>query len=131
MLTRRHTLIAAALAFVPSLAIAYDTSSPEEVVGELVAAMEANEADRIRAVFAEDASQAYGGGNPKSGDDFRAWLESDIIEPHGRVEDAQLAVDGNAVVVTGQYRNNGGYSSAADFLMMVEDGQIVSWQMRY
>jgi hypothetical protein len=50
---------------------------------------------------------------------------------HGRVENPSLVATGDEVVVTGQYRNNNGYSSAADFLFVVSDGLIVSWQMRY
>lgn len=107
------------------------SDTPEIVVQALVDAMQANDAEGIRAAFAAEARQAYGAGIPKSGDAFRAWLESDIITPHGRVEDAALTVEGNAVIVTGRYRNANGYTSAADFLMTVEEGQIVSWQMRY
>ncbi|MGK7752275.1 MULTISPECIES: nuclear transport factor 2 family protein [unclassified Roseovarius] len=132
MPTRRQIVMATAvLVFAPGLAVADDLTPPETVVSELLAAMEVNDAYRIRTVFAEDASHTYGDRSPKTGEDFRAWLASDIIEPHGRVDGAELAGDGNAVVVTGQYRNDDGYSSAADFLMTVEDGRIISWQMRY
>ncbi|NJL49600.1 MAG: hypothetical protein HC929_21910 [Leptolyngbyaceae cyanobacterium SM2_5_2] len=61
---------------------------------------------------------------------FFSWLESDIIEREGRVEDPQLTVDGNEVVVTGQYQSRG-YQSAANFLITVEGGLITSWRMRY
>lgn len=105
--------------------------SPEAVVRNLVAAMQARDAEMIRASFSQDAGQAYGAGNPKTGDAFRAWLESDIISAQGRVNDPEFTVDGDMVVVTGQYENAGGYRSAADFLMGVKDGKIVSWRMRY
>jgi len=101
------------------------------VVRSLVDAMQANDAARIRALFAPDASQAYGNGRPKSGPAFFAWLESDIIERKGQVDDAQFAVDGNEVIVTGQFRNNRGYRAAANFRIVVDDGRILSWQMRY
>jgi hypothetical protein len=119
------------LMLLPDGPAADTATTPEAVVQNLVDAMQANDAERIRAAFAADASQAYGAGRPKSGDAFRAWLESDIIEPHGRVEEASIAVDGPSVTITGRYRNDNGYTSAADFLMVVEDGQIISWQMRY
>lgn len=114
--------------FAPSGAMA---DAPETVVQALVDAMQSNDAEGIRAAFADDARQAYGAGPARTADAFRAWLESDIIAPHGRVEDAVLAVEGDTVVVTGRYRNDNGYTSAADFLMTVADGRITSWQMRY
>ncbi|MDZ7812077.1 MAG: nuclear transport factor 2 family protein [Ideonella sp.] len=101
------------------------------VVRGLVDAMKQNDATRIRAVFAPQAQQAYGDGWPKSGPAFFAWLESDIIERKGQVEAAQFAVNGNEVIVTGQFSNSRGYRAAANFRMLVENGRIVSWQMRY
>lgn len=93
--------------------------------------MKANDGARIRALFAPQARQAYGDGRPKTGPAFFAWLDSDIIDRKGRVEDPQLAVNGNEVIVTGRFRNSRGYSSAANFRLVVEAGRIVSWQMRY
>lgn len=66
----------------------------------------------------------------KSGEAFFKWLESDIIERKGRVANAQYEVNGNEVVVTGQYSSKG-YTNKANFLFKVEDGQIMSWRMRY
>lgn len=101
------------------------------VVRTLIDAMKLNDGSRIRALFAPDASQAYGDGKPKAGREFFAWLESDIIERKVQVDDAQFAVGGNEVIVTGQYRNSRGYRSAANFRLVVDNGRIVSWQMRY
>jgi hypothetical protein len=101
------------------------------VVRALVDAMKANDAARIRALFAPDASQAYGDGRPKSGPAFFAWLESDIIDRKGQVSEPQFAVNGNEVVVTGQFSNSRGYRAAANFRLVVDNGRIVSWQMRY
>jgi len=103
---------------------------PETVVSSLVAAMQTNNGETIRSLFATHAAQAYGNGTPRTGAAFFAWLESDIISRQGRVENAQLSVNGNEVTVTGLYRSHG-YSSDADFLFRVEDGRITSWQMRY
>jgi ketosteroid isomerase-like protein len=108
-----------------------DRSEPEAVVRSLLAAMQANDAPGIRAAFSGNATQAYGSGPAKSGAGFAAWLESDIVEAHGRVDEAQLAVDGNSVVVTGQYRNNKGYASKANFLFQINGGKITGWRMRY
>lgn len=112
-------------------ASASQAADPGAVVRTLIDAMRANDAARIRALFAPDASQAYGGGKPKSGRAFYAWLESDIVERKGQVDDPQFAVDGNEVIVTGQYRNSRGYRSAANSRIVVDNGRIVSWQMRY
>ena len=101
------------------------------VVRALVDAMKRNDAARIRALFAPQAQQAYGDGRPKSGPAFFAWLESDIIDRKGQVDDAQFKVNGSEVIVTGQFRNSRGYRAAANFRLVVENGQIVSWQMRY
>lgn len=101
------------------------------VVRALIDAMKANDGARIRALFAPDASQAYRDAKPKAGPAFFAWLESDIIERKGRVDDPKFAASGNEVIVTGQYRNSRGYSSAANFRIVVDKGRIVSWQMRY
>lgn len=105
--------------------------TPESTVRALLAAMEANDPVRIRAAFAPAASQAYGNGPPKTGDAFSRWLQSDVIDRQGKVANPSLAVSGNEVVVTGQFSNNAGYRSAANFLFKVSDGRIVSWQMRY
>jgi len=105
--------------------------TPQEAVTELIQAMEAKDAERIRAVFAEEASQRYGDGQPKTGDRFRAWLQSDIIAAEGRVADPVVSADGSAVTVTGEYRNKNNYRSAANFLFEVAGGKITSWTMRY
>ena len=103
---------------------------PKVVVQSLLESMEEKDAESIRAVFSEDASQAYGNGKPKTGDAFFRWLESDIIQREGWVEDPELDVEGEEVVVTGTYRSKG-YQNEADFLFVVKDGLITSWQMRY
>ena len=108
-----------------------DDQRSKEIVRELLDAMRAKNAERIRAVFSENASQAYGQGSPKSGAAFRAWLQSDIIDREGQVSDPQLSAVGGEVVVNGQFANNAGYTSAANFLFKIENGRIVSWQMRY
>jgi hypothetical protein len=101
------------------------------VVRELVEAMRLNDGPRIRALFAPQASQAYGDGASKSGPAFFAWLESDIIARKGQVDDAKLAVNGNEVILTGQFRNSSGYRAAANFRLVIEQGRINTWQMRY
>ena len=105
-------------------------AAPEAVVSALMDAMQVNDAEQIRALFDANAFQAYGDGAARSGEAFFSWLESDIIEREGRVEDAQLTVDGNEVVVTGQYQSRG-YTNEANFLLTVENGLITSWRMRY
>lgn len=105
-------------------------AEPEAVVSALLDAMQTNDAEQIRTLFATNASQSYGGGAEKSGEAFFRWLDSDIIQREGKVENAQLTVNGDEVVVTGQYQSRG-YTSAADFLLTVENGRIISWQMRY
>jgi hypothetical protein len=112
----------------PSAAVATDANS---VVRALVDAMKRNDAAGIRALFAPQAQQAYGDGRPKSGPAFFAWLESDIIERKGQVDEAQFAVNGSEVIVTGRFSNSRGYRAAANFRLVVEDGRIISWQMRY
>ena len=105
-------------------------SSPEHVIKSLIDAMKTNDAEKIRSLFTANASQAYGDGPSKSGAAFFKWLDSDIIERKGHVADAQFSLDGNEVVVTGQY-SSVGYTNKANFLFSVEEGQIISWQMRY
>lgn len=107
------------------------TKTPEAVVRALLVAMDAKDANGIRGAFSPSVSQAYGNGAPKTGAAFSAWIQSDIVAVHGRVENPKLVATGDEVVVTGRYRNNSGYSSAANFLFKVSNGQIVSWQMRY
>lgn len=112
-------------------ASAAEAADPGTVVRALVDAVKANDAQRIRALFAPDALQAYGDGRPKTGAAFFAWLESDIIQRKAQVDDPKCAVAGNEVIVTGQYRNSRGYRSAANFRIVVDPGRTVSWQMRY
>jgi ketosteroid isomerase-like protein len=133
----RKFLIAALAALVGTAAAQTAPSKPvsertsEETARALVQAMSANDAARLRALFAANASQAYGSGKAKSGADFLAWLQSDIIDAKGRVDGANYAANGNEVVITGQFSNSRGYRSAANFLLLVEQGKIVSWRMRY
>jgi len=104
--------------------------NPEEMVKKLIEAMKVNDGNKIKSLFHENASQAYGDGPSKSGKKFFSWLDSDIIDRKGHVENAKYAVDGNSVVVTGQYSSIG-YTNKANFLFSVKDGKIMSWQMRY
>jgi SnoaL-like domain len=100
-------------------------------VRALIEAMEAGDAARIRAQFSPRATQAYGADGPMSSPAATArWLESDIIERSGKVTNPEFSVNGNEVIVRGQY-NSRGYSSKADFLFTVENGLIMSWRMRY
>ena len=112
---------------------AKEEPTPKEVVTVLLNAMKNNNAEQIRAVFADNASQEYERWYKRknSGDRFKSWLESDIINVHGQVIEPALKVSGNQVVVTGTYKNNDGYSSPANFLLVVEQGKVVSWTMRY
>lgn len=131
---RRNPLILGIVLAAPSTLFGQSKTidpASEALVRELLDAMLVNDGARIRAVFAHDARQVYGDGRPKSGDAFFAWLKSDIIDQHGQVANPQLTNRGTEIVVTGQYRNKSGYSSAANFLINVRNGKIASWQMRY
>jgi len=105
-------------------------SNPEHVVRSLIDAMSENDAEKIRSMFHENASQAYGDSPAKSGQDFFSWLESDIIERKGHVDNANFSTNGNEVVVKGQYSSKG-YTNKANFLFKVKGDKIMSWQMRY
>jgi SnoaL-like domain len=131
---RRTIIVLFALCALPGVAPGQTgtaVNTPDAVVRALLSAMDAKDANGIRNAFSPSASQAYGNGTPKTGPAFSAWLQSDIIAAHGRVENPQLVATGDEVVVTGRYRNSSGYSSAANFLFKVSNGQITSWQMRY
>lgn len=112
---------------------AKEVATPKEVVTALLNAMKNNNAEQIRAVFADNASQEYERWYKRknSGERFKSWLESDIINVHGQVIEPVLRATDNQVVVTGTYKNNAGYSSPANFLLVVEQGKVVSWTMRY
>lgn len=100
-------------------------------VRALIDAMAAGDADRIRAQFAPEATQAYGAdGRMKTPAATARWLETDIIERQGKVADPVFTTEGDTVVVRGQYSSRG-YTSKADFLFTVKDGRITSWRMRY
>jgi flagellar capping protein FliD len=116
-----------------------NTSSPTATVSvsadvpvrALISAMQAQDAVAIRAQFAPTATQAYGAdGKMKDPAATAKWLESDIIKRRGKVEDPEFTVNGNEVVVRGQY-NAVGYTNKANFLFTVENGLITSWRMRY
>lgn len=102
----------------------------EKVVKKLIDAMMNNNAEEIHSVFHANASQQYGEGEIKYDADFFKWLTSDIIVRKGHVDNANFVTNGNEVVVTGQY-NSIGYTNKANFLFIVEEGKIKSWQMRY
>jgi len=107
------------------------TPSVDAPVRALIEAMAAEDAARIRAQFSPSATQAYGAdgrmGTPAAA---ARWLETDIIERNGKVTNPEFTVNGNEVIVRGQYSSRG-YSSKADFLFTVENGLITSWRMRY
>ncbi|WP_236973995.1 nuclear transport factor 2 family protein [Membranihabitans maritimus] len=107
-----------------------NNSNPEAIVRSLIQAMSSNDADKIRSLFHENAKQAYGDGSWKKGEDFFSWLQSDIIDRKGHVDDAKFSIKENQVVVTGQYSSLG-YTNKANFLFFVEGDKILSWQMRY
>ncbi|SEA69239.1 nuclear transport factor 2 family protein [Alkalimonas amylolytica] len=100
-------------------------------VRALITAMAAEDAEQIRAQFSPDATQAYGAdGQMKSAAATARWLESDIIGRNGKVVNPEYIINGNEVIVRGQFRSRG-YSSEADFLFTVEHGLITSWRIRY
>lgn len=107
-----------------------NASEAQTVVSGLIEAMRNKDAAKIRSSFAANASQSYGDGEAKSAEAFFSWLESDIIKRKGRVYNAEYAVDGNQVTVTGRYFS-WFYTSKANFLFTVSDGKIINWQMRY
>ena len=101
-------------------------------VKTLIEAMQAENAELIRAQFSKNATQAYGAeGTMKTADETRKWIESDIISRQGKVANPQYTViNENQVVVKGQYSSQG-YTNKADFLFNVENGLITAWRMRY
>lgn len=101
-------------------------------VKALIEAMQAENAELIRAQFSKNATQAYGAeGIMKTADETRKWIESDIISRQGKVSNPQYTViNENQVVVKGQYSSQG-YTNKADFLFNVENGLITAWRMRY
>lgn len=107
-----------------------ENQNPENIIKLLMDAMQTNDAEKIRSLFDDNASQTYGEGTPKSGKAFFSWLDSDIIERKGKVEKPKFTVNNNEVVVTGQY-SSVGYTNKANFLFSVKEGKIMSWQMRY
>ena len=101
-------------------------------VKALIEAMEAENAELIRAQFSEKATQAYGAdGKMKTPEETKKWIESDIISRQGKVANPEFTViSKNEVVVKGQYSSQG-YTNKANFLFTVENGLITSWRMRY
>lgn len=101
-------------------------------VKALIEAMEAENAELIRAQFSEKATQAYGAdGKMKTPEETKKWIESDIINRQGKVANPEYSViNENEVVVKGQYSSIG-YTNKANFLFTVENGLITSWRMRY
>ncbi|OYD41730.1 hypothetical protein CHU00_07005 [Sphingobacterium cellulitidis] len=101
-------------------------------VKALIEAMEAENAELIRAQFSEKVTQAYGAdGKMKTPEETKKWIESDIISRQGKVANPQCSIiNENEVVVKGQYSSQG-YTNAANFLFTVENGLITSWRMRY
>lgn len=101
-------------------------------VKALIKAMEAENAELIRAQFSETARQAYGAdGIMKTPEETQKWLESDIVSRQGKVAKPEYSViNENQVVVKGQYSCQG-YTNKANFLFTVENGLITGWRMRY
>lgn len=102
----------------------------ENPVRLLIEAMNKNNAKEIRSLFHDNAKQAYGDGPWKSENDFFSWLQSDIIDRKGHVDNPELRTEDHTVIVTGQYSSEG-YTNKANFLFTVKNNKILSWQMRY
>ncbi|MDC1068458.1 nuclear transport factor 2 family protein [Candidatus Kapabacteria bacterium] len=105
-------------------------TNAENIVKSLIEAMAQNSAEKMRSLFHNEAKQAYGEGKWKSGEAFFSWLQSDIIDRKGQVDNPKFTSEGNQVFVTGQYSSEG-YTNKANFLFRVEDRKISSWQMKY
>lgn len=101
-------------------------------VKDLMDAMQKEDAAKIRAQFSNNATQAYGvEGKMKSAEETKAWIETDIIDRKGKVENPKFdVISATEIVVTGQYKSIG-YTNKANFLFTVENGLITSWRMRY
>lgn len=101
-------------------------------VKTLIEAMQAENAELIRAQFSKNATQAYGAeGTMKTANETKKWIESDIISRQGKVANPQYTIiNENQVVVKGQYSSQG-YTNKGDFLFNVENGLITAWRMRY
>lgn len=101
-------------------------------VKALIDAVEAENAEFIRAQFSEMATQAYGAdGIMKTPEETKKWIESDIVSRQGKVANPEYSIiSENEVVVKGQYSSQG-YTNPANFLFTVENGLITSWRMRY
>ncbi|MGN0003791.1 MAG: nuclear transport factor 2 family protein [Sphingobacterium composti] len=101
-------------------------------VKALIEAMQAEDAQAIRAQFSDKATQAYGAdGAMKTAAETYKWIQTDIIDRKGKVANPKIEIiSGNEVVVTGQYSSIG-YTNKANFLFTVKDGLITSWRMRY
>jgi hypothetical protein len=121
---------AAALAFglVKPVLAQMPSTAPVEA---LIKAMRAKDAATIRALFSANASQQYGSGTPKTGEAFRAWVESDLIAAEPVIDDAVVTATAEGVVVTGTIRNNRGYANKANFQFKAEGSKIRHWQIRY
>ena len=125
------SLLAFTLFAVDASGLAAASTAVDAPVRALIAAMQAEDAAAIRAQFAPTATQAYGeDGRMKTAAATARWLETDIISRQGKVADPEFTVNGNEVVVRGQYSARG-YTSKANFLFTVDGGLITSWRMRY
>ncbi|MCA5004905.1 nuclear transport factor 2 family protein [Sphingobacterium sp. WQ 366] len=101
-------------------------------VKTLIEAMQAENADLIKAQFSQLATQAYGAeGKMKTPEETRKWIQSDILDRNGKVANPEYTIiSEKEVVVKGQYSSEG-YTNKANFLFTVENGLITSWRMRY
>jgi hypothetical protein len=98
----------------------------------LLEAMQAEDAQAIKAQFSDKATQAYGtDGAMKTAAETYKWIQTDIIDRKGKVANPKIEViSDKEVVVTGQYSSIG-YTNKANFLFTVDNGLITSWRMRY
>jgi limonene-1,2-epoxide hydrolase len=123
----RSTLAATALVLSTLQALASD---PLATVRSLSDALQAGQsAEALALIDTDQGGYAYSLDGPlTTGENFRAWLQSDIVGPGSKFEVESQTVSGNtvdALVVWGR----GAPTTPARYVFEVRDGKIVSWRM--
>ncbi len=104
-------------------------SSPTvSVVMQFVEAINSGDRDAALALVSDDACIGYGG-SCLSHTRLDSWWSTDIFDVAGRIEEYELAEDGDDVRLAGRFRSTG-WNGQANYYFTVRDGLIVAWDLR-
>lgn len=127
----QHLLLAALTLASLSTALAQTTTQgrpPGVIARQFVTSVNSGSVGAAAALFAQGGFTRAGMTGAKvTGDQLRAYLQSDVVGTRTRLNVQTGCTDGSTVILEGTSSANGGASTPFRYLMVVADGHIQAW----